>query len=215
MTRDDIYDAWIPAGGPWTIWAKPVALADIPESLASNVPTASFPTVDVSWAPAARSRTVLIVDLPGPDSVEAGIALTRAGYRPVPLFNAATSADEAVDQTGIRECMCRLAAMLASASLPADAPPAFLLDALRMTPKRALRPGIFDNRWKVDADDMPRAGTLRDRKYASALLVQRGGQCQVDIAGVLFLWQTDGIQVKVYNVAAHDVRDLARPPWWK
>jgi hypothetical protein len=30
MTRNDIYDAWIPAGGEWKIWANQVPLADIP-----------------------------------------------------------------------------------------------------------------------------------------------------------------------------------------
>jgi hypothetical protein len=215
MTRNDIYDAWIIAGGQWTKWAKPVALADIPDSLVSELRAMPFPAVDVSWAPLPRSRTVLIVDLRGPDSVEVGIALTKRGYRPVPLFNASTGANEAVDQSGIRERMCRLAAILASASLPADAPPAFLLDALRLTPQRALRPGVFDNRWKVDPDDLPRAGTLQERKFAGALLVQRTKRCQVDIAAVLFVWQKEGIEVKVYNAATHDVRNLEQPGWWK
>ena len=29
MTREELFDAWAPAGGPWSDWAKPVLFAHV------------------------------------------------------------------------------------------------------------------------------------------------------------------------------------------
>src|SRR4051794_4793341 len=85
MTRDELFDAWAPAGGPWSDWAKPVLFAHWPRPL----PPAPEPVAaDLSWVPAPAERVALVIDLPGAASVHVGLELAARGYRPVALFNA-------------------------------------------------------------------------------------------------------------------------------
>lgn len=53
--------------------------------------------MDVNWAPAPAERTALVVELPGDDSLRAGLALARRGFRPVPLVNAVAGPDAVVE----------------------------------------------------------------------------------------------------------------------
>src|SRR5947209_18025924 len=83
MTREELFDAWAPAGASWSDWAKPVLFAHWPRPLPA---VADVPPPDLSWVPPAADRVALVVDLPGAASVHLGLALAAAGYRPVPLF---------------------------------------------------------------------------------------------------------------------------------
>src|SRR5439155_13241715 len=78
-------DAWAPAGGTWSDWAKPAPFAHLPRELP---PDSDTPPPDLSWVPAPGERVALVVDLPRAASVHLGLALAGIGYRPVPLFNA-------------------------------------------------------------------------------------------------------------------------------
>jgi hypothetical protein len=85
MTREELFDAWAPTGGPWSDWAKPVLFAHWPRPLPA---VADAPPADISWVPPSAERVALVIDLPGAASVQVGLALAAVGYRPVPLFNA-------------------------------------------------------------------------------------------------------------------------------
>jgi hypothetical protein len=184
-----------------------------------DMPAERWSSLDVSWAPGPNSKTVLVVDLPGLESVWTGLAMTRRGYRPVPLYNACTGPNEVVEMTPIMRGLRAGASYLASLTMPADASPAFLIDADRMTHLRAILPGMFDNRWKVFPQDFPSARFLTEKGYSQALLMQRGGrEPKEDLAHVLRRWADAGIALAAKDVA--DMRppepiEIVKPPWYR
>lgn len=159
-----------------------------------------------TWPPPPDRSTLLVLDLPGAEAVHLGLALARHGYRPVPLYNGCTGSHEAVEQGYIQRALREGAGYLRALALPADAPPAFLLDCLRQAPMRPLRPGTFDNRWWVYPEDFPSAELLRERGYRQVVLVQRGRQPQDDLRLVLSYWQEAGLAI-----ATKDPLDAAPP----
>jgi hypothetical protein len=173
----------------------------------------------VDWAPAPEAKAILIIDLPGAEAVHLGLALARRGYRPVPLHNAFTGLSELIDQRPILRALQAGAVYLTACALPADAPPAFLLDSRRQSLPRPLRPGMFDNRWKVFPSDMPSAPLLHRRGVSRAILVQRTQRKPLsDIARVLYSWQEGQIALEI-----KDITDTAPPcrlvvppiPWYQ
>jgi hypothetical protein len=206
MTREELFDAWAPAGGPWSDWAKPVLFAHWPRPL-PDVP-ADVPAFDLSWVPRPDEPAALVIDLPGAESVRLGLAVAGAGagYRPVPLFNAVpppavespTPGPAVVPVEPILAALIRGADRLRESAPPADAPPAFLLDADRQTPTRDLAPGAFDNRSVVFVTDFPSAVRLAAHGVRRAVLVRnRSGPIGDDLADALRTWQTDGLQLDV------------------
>ncbi len=229
MQPEMVYAAWVPAEGVWSLWARPVLFAQMAESpeppagdggpaepAASGIQAAP---AGAAWIPRAGEGAMLVVDLPGEESVRTGLALAGRGYRPVPLYNACTGPQEVIDQGPILRALRRGATSLRTLTLAADAPPAFLLDDRRMSPAGPMRPGAFDNRWQVFPEDFPSARLLTARGFRRAVLVQRGRrQPQEDLAHVLRRWQDAGIAVEAKDVA--DGRPplpitVASPRWYR
>src|SRR5689334_20476464 len=117
------------------------------------------------WLPSASQKVALVIDCPGALSVSLGLAAASAGYRPVPLFNAlpgsaatiaVPSKDPAAPPTRYPIAMVEVWPIvsallfatppLAAMKLPADAPPAFLLDSNRRVGVGPVIPNRFDNR---------------------------------------------------------------------
>jgi hypothetical protein len=100
-----------------------------------------------------------------------------------------------------------------------DAPPAFLLDSRRMSPAQPVRPGMFDNRWKVFPQDFPAGHFLQSHRIGRILLIQRhSGQPQEDLAHVLRRWQDAGLAIQQKDVTnALPPRDITvgRPAWYR
>jgi hypothetical protein len=199
MTREELFDAWALAGGPWSDWAKPVLFAHWPRPLPTDpVP----PAFDLSWLPSPNERVALVVDLPGAASVHFGLAVAAAGYRPVPLFNAVPPPEEAagisvVAVEPILAALVRGSDRLRQVSPPDEAPPAFLLDADRQTARRDLAPGTFDNRSVVFATDFPSAARLADRGVRRAVVVREEvSTLGDDLADALREWQRDGLTLE-------------------
>ena len=86
MTDKELYRIWAPLGKKWIEWVRPVPFVEIQEHSKEynftlfEVPAMDFP--EETFADAA-----LVVDLPGAESIEVGIALAKEGYRPIPIFN--------------------------------------------------------------------------------------------------------------------------------
>jgi hypothetical protein len=201
MTRDELFDAWAPAGAVWSDWAKPVLFAHWPRPESAVADTSS---ADLTWLPPATERAALVIDVPGPASVLLGLALAAAGYRPVPLFNAVPPPADGSPDVAVVPVEPILAALahgadrLRAAALPADAPPAFLLDSHRQTARRDLRPGAFDNRSVVFATDFPSAARLAAHGITRAVLVREpGGPIADDLEDALRAWQMDGLGLEV------------------
>lgn len=158
MTDKEIYRIWAPLGKKWTEWARPVPFVEIHEySKQYNVTPFEVPGVeftDEQYADAA-----LIVDLPGAESVERGIALAKKGYRPIPLFNGTieqAGARTTVDNQSVGVALIQGAKELLQLDIPEDALPVFLLDCNRLHRHR-IDVSVFDNSWDIYAHDMPSA----------------------------------------------------------
>lgn len=222
MTRDEIFEAWAPPGALWSQWAKPVLFAQLgktfPQAALQPAPSTAPPapfglppmmpppvlpdwrTRDVAWEDGSGGAA-LVLDLPGVESLALGLALTARGYRPVPMFNACLGPHAACDLTGVVLALEAWAADVKSAALPADAPPAFLLDSERLVAKRPLTPGTFDNRWVVFPQDLPSATFLLSRAIRRVVVVQeRATEPTHDLAHVLLRWQEAGLRIETYAV---------------
>jgi hypothetical protein len=169
------------------------------------------------WLPGAAEMAALVLDLPGDEGVVLGLSAARTGYRPVPLYNAIplqiasltlthgdlqyspTAATRvAVDVAPIAGALRQGTEMLRQLSLPADAPPVFMLDANRRGGLWIPSPGAFDNRSVSFTTDFPSATFLRASGISKAVLVQQtGNQPQSDLAHTLRRWQEGGILIEI------------------
>jgi len=198
MTNEELFDIWAPADVAWSAWVKPVLFAQQTIARDDMSSPDEWLDFDVTWAPGAHENAAIIVDLPGRQSMLAGLALATRGYRPVPLYNACSGISAVVPMEPILDLIARGAAHLAGLYLPDDAPPAFLLDADRLRGSMSPAPGRFDNRWLVFPQDLPSGNFLRSHAIHSVLLVQaETGQPQSDLAHVLLRWQQAGLPLQV------------------
>jgi hypothetical protein len=79
---------------------------------------------------------------------------------------------------------------------PLDAPPAFLLDAHRMSGRHRAKPGAFDNRSVCRASDFPSAEVLARAGVRRVLLIQEAdARAASDLEPVLLCWQRDGLEL--------------------
>lgn len=162
MTPAQIYEAWAPAGAPWSPWAKPVLFAHLLGVRESDADllwreacaTLTTPPPDLGWLPPADGTTALVIDLPGAEGVRVGVHLAARGYRPVPLYNAVPwpgvvpvpESRVTVGMGAVVDLVRAAGPRLDALGLSWSAPPAFLLDSRRRLGDQAPRPGIFDNR---------------------------------------------------------------------
>jgi hypothetical protein len=195
MRPHELYEVWAPLDGKWSPWAKPVLFLHLepPREVEPAVPE-----VDVSWAPRPGQGAAIIVDLPGARAVSCAFALAKRGYRPVPLYNTHANPTGAIDLSAVLVTLRAVTAQLPGLNLAAEAPPAFLLDANRLSAQTALKPPVFDNRWMVFPQDFPSASLLLANNLRTAVVVQdMAGQPRDDLRHVLLRWQEAGIEVRV------------------
>ena len=213
LSREQAFELWAPPASPWSVWCKPLTFSYLPSIVADHDLPPSL-AVPVPWAPEADASTVLVIDLPGVQSVRIGESLACAGFRPVPLFNAlpgparssargVTSPSTLVDVYPIIDAIQGATVRLRDRleRLPTTAPPAFLLDSARRLGKSP-KPGDFDNRSVSLPTDFPSAAFLQSRGVTRALLVLglRGrttlsAQPASDLAHTLLRWQNAGISM--------------------
>ena len=215
MDNAQTYKIWAPDDGLWTAWAKPVLFA-----------TGDFFFVDpslvdipqIGWLPERCYNTMIIVDLPGKQSVEEGLALARFGYRPVPLYNGVNkpnklSGHSIVDVAGIVTALFAGAEVLRALSIAPAAPPAFLLDSNRMTGGVIRSPGWYDNRWCVFPQDMPSAAFLAKRRIQEVIV--RSYRIQDDLAHILYRYQEQKIKVSLCDGSEIKMKAVLKPRWFK
>jgi len=224
MNKEDIFSIWAPEDSLWSRWAKPVLFAHLDRVLVC-APEAE-PIVDVSWPPDPTERVALVLDLPGAEGVALGTALAARGYRPVPLYNAIPIPSTfsivpracAVDAIPIVRALATNAERLGQCSLPADAPPAFLLDANRQGGLRKMLPSEFDNRSVSFTTDFPSANFLQANGINRALLVQKISRIpQSDLAHTLRRWQDGGLTLERISLdfpSAPERFEVAKPSWY-
>lgn len=189
MDSNDLFSAWTAGDSPWTAWAKPALFATMPVMAPAVLAKPGLP-----WLPSDRN-TAIIIDLPGAEAVATGIALAAAGWRPVPLFNGCFGINTVVETLWAAPALAAAAAELARISLPADAPPVFLLDSNRMSGSALVAPGRFDNRWQVLPQDLPSGNRLAASGIKQALIVLEDRPIANDVCHVLRRWQEAGLAV--------------------
>jgi hypothetical protein len=204
MTKEEIFEIWAPPKANWSPWAKPVLFSQM-DAISEELAPAEVP-MDVGWAADADRATAIVVDLPGTQGIAMALSLSEAGYRPVPLYNACPQPSGDVALVDVRPIMLALAAgvaKLSAANLPPDAPPAFMLDAIRNVPRAVPAPGLFDNRSISLPTDFPSANLLLSRGLRRVVLVQtHAGEPQADLSHTLRRWQEAGLAI--FAVAAND-----------
>jgi len=201
MTPEEIYLRWAPESSPWSAWVIPVPFAQLTLlSWAQDTePQLGFDLGDLAGA--FHKDVAIVVDLPGAQLIPFGLALARLGYRPVPVIDGSPGPSQSVvDMTVLLRELQLGAEVLDGLTIPRDAPPAFLLDAARMKGHHALRPELFDNRWKTFPQDFPSGRFLQEHGIGGVLLVQENaGQPQEDLAHVLLRWEEAGLRLKVFG----------------
>lgn len=211
MTGRDIYEVWAPASDAWSPWVKPVLFAEIDQAMATSIPDQWSEEPGLRCDVGARRDTAIVVDLPGTQSLLAGFALARDGYRPVPLYNTTSGRRERMlpekcvlgDVSTLVQMLSRPLPEYVRDTVIGDHPPAFLLDSRRLKGERGPAPGMYDNRWLVFPQDFPSAAFLKSRGITQAVVIQEGsGQPAEDLAHVLLRWKEGGIALFVQEAAA-------------
>ena len=156
MTNKEIFRAWAPLHKRWVDWVRPVPFVAMKDGYGSFRPVNLVLPCLSSLDPEDFS-TAVIVDLPGTQSVEAGILLAQWGFRPIPIYNGVMSqkgARATTDNQAILGALAWGAEQLAGIPIKDDAPPAFLTDANRLQ-RYKLNSSVFDNSWDVYHQDLP------------------------------------------------------------
>lgn len=211
LTNEVCYAIWAPDDSPWSVWAKPVPFTRLDVDGTQQCDPAFKPGSEPPL-PAFEQDLAIIVDLPGDDAVRAGFDLARRGWWPVPLFNATNGPKPLVN---VVPCVSLLRAggeILQRVDRKPGAPPAFLIDADRMTGNPV--PGSYDNRSMVMPQDFPSATFLRSRGIREVLLIQKkAGEPGEDLRHVLLRWHEAGIRLHAISPGLGQRAELVvRPP---
>jgi hypothetical protein len=198
VTPEELYAIWAPKELIWSPWAIPVPFAQMACTEATEQ-VGAVEALAASRIIESRNDLAVVVDLPGGEAIRFGLALARHGFRPVPIIDASPGPYlvsvpsglqpggqgkkiVVVDMSDLLAALCAGGDFLRTVSLPAHAPPAFVLDSLRMTGEQAIDNGLFDNRWKVFPQDFPSAKFLKQQGIRRVLLVQKAPKAEVGIA---------------------------------
>jgi hypothetical protein len=139
--------------------------------------------------------------------VRVGLNLATNDYRLIPIFNGSppppptsllslNAPVSVVDESAVVTEIWNTTVYLAKLEIPTEAPPAFLLDAKRMTGHRVLTRERFDNRWIVFPQDFPSAQFFWSHGIRRILLIQESdGRPQDDLSYVLLRWQAAGMEI--------------------
>ena len=194
MTNKEIYRIWAPTGKKWTEWVRPVPFVMIDtytkKYYVSNTtfPTATFIEKEVRNA-------AIIVDIPGVESVEAGIALAKLGYRPIPIFNGTIEqkgARATVDNQSVGSALAWGALQLSKIEIKDEALPAFLTDSNRLH-RFKMEESLFDNSWDVYPQDLPSAEYFLSNGIQKIVVV--GETLSKDLKKILYEFQKKNITI--------------------
>lgn len=210
MTGRELFEIWAPSDSVWSPWVSPALFAQI-ECVGDAEAVGSTLSSSVNEQRPSELGAI-IIDMPGGEAVKLAMDLAAQGYRPVPIINASpgpqqarvnlsTQPDDSASQSVldmrslVRE-ICKASARLKEMSFAADAPPAFILDSLRLQGTHPIGTYMFDNRWMVFPQDFPSARFLANRKIVHVTLIQEREEApQDDLTHVLMRWQEAGIEI--------------------
>lgn len=195
------YKAWAPFDSPWGQWAKPILFVGERQTPLQGNETIEM-DIPQDLSNMYDSQTAIIVDLPGKQGVLKGLGLAEDGYRPVPLYNGVPaekvgSLKPIVETQGMIDGLLAGALYLDGLTIPANAPPAFLLDYDRAKAS-AESDDLYDNRWSVDLADVPQASVLLAQGI-NRVVVWTRGELNEDLGPILAMYQAGGIALFLYR----------------
>ena len=209
MLSEECFAAWAPDHAIWSAWAKPVAFVQAAIFSAGD-PAANVEPPSIPFIVGANSA--FVVDLPGAEAVQVGLALAERGLPPVPLFNGTSGPAAVIDVEPITRALVAGAERLQRGQPAPEAAPAFLLDSRRNYPG-VRRPGSYDNRWVTLPQDFPSGALLASRGIRHATLIQRDSlTVREDLAHVLRRWQDNGIALRVVDLTSGKTADNVSVP---
>lgn len=158
MTNKECYRIWAPSGKKWSDWVRPVPFIAAQANVKGyHLGELSIPMID--FIDESFHQAAIIVDLPGDESVEMGLALAKTGYRPVPVYNGTIEQENAratVDNQTVGAALLWGAEVLKEIEIAENALPAFLIDKNRLH-RFKVDAGVFDNSWDIYPQDLPSA----------------------------------------------------------
>lgn len=199
MTNKEAYKVWAPFGKKWIDWVRPVpfiaAEEDVKGYHAGNLLIPRIDFLDESWKQAA-----VIVDLPGDESVEIGLALAKLGYRPIPIYNGTIEQKNAratVDNQTVGAALLHGAELLEQMEIKEDALPVFLLDKNRLN-RFKLDVSVFDNSWDVYPQDLPSADYFLQNGIQKIIVISN--TLSRDLKGVFRKFRKKGMQIHLIKI---------------
>lgn len=199
MTNKEAYKVWAPFGKKWTDWVRPVpfiaAEADVKGYHAGNLLIPKIDFVDESWKQAA-----VIVDLPGDESVEIGLALAKLGYRLIPIYNGTIEQKNAratVDNQTVGAALLHGAELLEQMEIKDDALPVFLLDKNRLN-RFKIDVSVFDNSWDVYPQDLPSADYFLQNGIQKIIVISN--TLSRDLKEIFRKFRKKGMQIDLIKI---------------
>ena len=193
----DIYRIWAPNDAKWTNWVRPVPFISIGTDFINEVH--NYGINDLKYNLEYSSDTAIIVDLPGGESVEEGLAIAKIGYRPIPLYNGPIEQKNSLATTDnycISEALIWGSTELINIELNKDTNPVFLLDSNRMN-RFKMDATIFDNSWDIYHQDMPSYKYFKSSGITKIIVV--GEKFNKDLKVILYKFQKEGINIYYTN----------------
>jgi hypothetical protein len=207
----------------WSDWAKPTLFAQ--QGMASLIADPAHGEALLAKADAiiqaggartlsagaGEARTCLVIDHPGEISVALGVALSRRGFAPVPLFNGVYGINAPlVSNQAILQALVDLADRIQPGADPA---PAFLLDSGRLAGQPA--PKRYDNRWVVFPQDFPSGGRLLASGIRECAILADPPMVRDDLCHVLRRWQDAGMtMIEAWGETKRET-SIPIPPWYR
>lgn len=194
ITGKDIYQIWAPTGKKWVDWVRPVPFVEIHEAT-KGYHFSNFSVSGVNYIEEGCQDVAIIVDLPGAESVKEGIALAKAGFRPIPIFNGTMEqpgARATVDNQSAAVALMQGAIELRSIELKEDATPAFLADRNRLQ-RFKMEVSLFDNSWDVYPQDLPTPEYMWNNGIRKIIVV--GESLAKDLQKILYDFQKKKIEI--------------------
>lgn len=142
--------------------------------------------------------TLLMVDLPGPQSVALGAALAMGGCDLVCTFNNWPRAGALILPEETLAALLRYASLLDKkrTAYATPGPVAWLCDNTRLGGGRPGKPGEFDNRYYIEDSLIPGPNYLRERGISRIIYItDEDGKVVRDVEGHLYVLQKAGLQV--------------------
>lgn len=211
MTGKEAYRIWAPAGKKWVDWVRPVPFVAVDE-YSKSYHVSNIESRSVSVIGETRADTAIVVDLPGDESVWTGVALAKAGYRPIPIYNGTieqSGARATVDNQSVGIALIEGAKELVKMDIKDCAPPAFLVDSNRLN-RYKMEVALFDNSWDVYPQDMPSAEYLISSGINRCIIV--GNRLAKDLKKILYMYQKRGVEIFLTNGYEETKRIIIRRP---